>query len=780
MKIATLNKTLLTTAASVLVLQAASSPASAQLVLEEVMVTAQKREQTLEDIPGSVSSISADQLDKTNTSNFNDLGKITAGLHLESTRDGNSPILKIRGIGTQRFNAAVSPSVGIYVDEIAKPRIDTAFTNLNDVERIEILKGPQATLYGKQVSAGLISIITAKPVLDEFLGKVQAKVGSADLLETRGMVNVPMSDVAAGRFNAYYTQSTFDQVEDVISGESEETETLGGRARLLYLPHDNLEAILSLEYHENETKHIGQERIDYAPNHLSFLAADAAADGVPVNPDTGLPLDLLPADPFDGKIQVGELGSRQTETFAAALHIAWDLDENWTINSISSYEDYERTPISGDEFFSDGASSAITGGAVVAGAVGVPGALLFSNEVSDENYSQELRATYSGENLSSIIGLYYADSSQETITNISRRINAAFNNPILSSIDKNTEDIAIFTHNSLSLNDDMEVTFGLRYAETSKSDATGTIVGGGSFAPDPVVIPIPEQDDTWEAFSGTLKFIYYLEDDVSAYAGYDRGFKAGGFNNPVAIGGAFPTDPTPGFDEEIADNFEVGIKGRFFEQRLRWSLAVFYQTYEDFQLPIPNQLTGIGLITQNAGEVVSQGIETEFTWLASEHWVIDGNVAYIDSFYDEYENAGCFDGQVAGCVDGTQDLTDADVDNHSPWSATLNATYEADLGDSGLTWFGRGEASYRDDVIGLSNHDPRAMQDGFTLYNASFGINAEDRSWTVVLWGKNLADEEYISTYLLASDEGIPGNIRSVLGRPGEERSYGLDFTYRF
>lgn len=281
-----------------------SSVFAQELMLEEVIVTAQKRAQSLEDIPGSVTSLSSDQLDRTNTSNMSDLGKIAAGIRLESTKDGNSPVLKIRGIGTQRFNAAVSPSVGVYVDEVAKPRIDTAFTNLNDVERIEVLKGPQATLYGKQVSAGLISIVTKKPALDEFLGKVQLKVGNSDLLETRGMVNVPMGDNFAGRFNAYYTDSTFEQVQEIISGDSEEASTMGGRARLLFLPSDDIETILSLEYHETETKHAFQERLDYGPNHLGFLRADAAVDGVPADPATGLPLDLLAADPFDGKAQV--------------------------------------------------------------------------------------------------------------------------------------------------------------------------------------------------------------------------------------------------------------------------------------------------------------------------------------------------------------------------------------------------------------------------------------------------------------------------------------------
>ncbi|MGI9287766.1 MAG: TonB-dependent receptor [Pseudomonadales bacterium] len=778
MKLRNVPTTVTASAMGLCVGQLASIPVVAQenaLVLEEVVVTAQKREQTLEDIPGSVSAVSADYLDKTNTSSLADVGKITSGIRLESTRDGNSPVLKVRGIGTQRFNAAVSPSVGVFVDEVAKPRIDTAFTNLNDVARIEVLKGPQATLYGKQVSAGLISIVTQKPLLEEFEGKVQAKIGNSDLQEYRGSVNIPLGERFAARVNGYYTQSAFEQVENILNGDSEETVTEGGRARLLFLPTDQLEMILSLEHHQSRTEHVAQERLTYGPNSLDFLRADAAADGVPVDA-TGLPQDLLPADPFDGEVQSTAQSSREARNNAAMLHINWDVNDNWTINSISSYEEYTRSP-TGDEPAGDGASSRLTGSGVTTGPM-LPGALFFTNAVSDRNYSQEIRATYEGDKLSSIVGVFYSEASQDTRTDIARRIFGFFNNPILSSLEKNTEDIAIFTHNTWRMTDLMELTLGVRYAETEKDDQVGTIVGGGIFAAMPVTTEIPQQNDSWEAFSGTLKMIYHISEDVSAYGGYDRGFKAGGFNNPV-FQGSF--NAVNDFDSEVADNYEVGIKGRFFEQRVRWSLAGFFQTYKDFQLPIPDPATGIGLITENAGEVVSQGIETEFMWLVSDHWIVDGNMAYIDSFYEEYENASCFDGQVSGCsAAGTQDLSDKRVDNHSPWTATLNATYEADLGDTGMNWYARAEAAFRDDVIGLSNHDPVARQHSYTLYNASLGLDAADESWKVVLWGKNLADEEYISTYLLASDEGVPGNIRSILGRVGDERSYGVDLIYRF
>lgn len=747
------------------------------LVLEEIVVTAQKREQTLEDIPGSVSAVSADYLEKTNTTSLSDLGKITSGIRLESTRDGNSPVLKVRGIGTQRFNAAVSPSVGVYVDDVAKPRIDTAFTNLNDVERIEVLKGPQATLYGKQVSAGLISIVTKKPLLDEFEGKVQVRLGNSDLQEYRGTLNVPLGDIFAARFNAYYTDSSFDQVTNLVTGDPEETSTSGGRARLLFAPNDELEMILSLEYHETDTANIVQERLSYGPNLLDALRADSAIDGVPVDAD-GLPVDLLPADPFDGKVQGTSPQSRGNENKAAALHINWDAGDYWTLSSITSYEEFSRGSSDDNQPSGDGASTNLSGSAITIGPR-VPGALEFINQVDDHSFSQELRATFTGDVLSSIIGVYYAESTQRTRTDIARRIFPTFGVAILSSLDKKAIDRAIFTHNTWQLSDDMDVTFGLRYAETEKEEFNGSIVGGGVFADDPISPELPFVNNTWEAFSGTLKGVYHISDDVSMYAGYDRGFKAGGFNNPVFQASAF--NELPDFDSEIADNYEIGIKGRFFNQRVRWSLAAFYQTYEDFQLPIPDPLTGIGLITENAGEVISQGLESEFTILVNENIILDGSIAYIDSFYDKYTNAGCYDAQVDGCDrnTNTQDLSDRRVDNHSPWTATLNATYEADL-DSGMSWYVRGEAAFRDDVIGLSNHDPAANQSSYTLLNASAGLNAADGSWTAILWAKNLADEEYISTFLLASDEGPPGNVRSLLGRPGEERSYGIDFSYRF
>lgn len=742
----------------------------ARPMLEEVIVTAQKREQTLEEIPGSVSVMTADMLDKTNTSTLADIGKISAGMRLESTRDGNSPVLRIRGIGTQRFNAAVRPSVGVFVDEVAKPRIDTAFTNLNDVARIEILKGPQATLYGKQVSAGLISIVTNKPLLEEFEGKVQAKLGSSDLQEYRGTLNIPMGKRLATRVNAYYTDSTFEQVENVVNGNSEEVNATGGRARILFLPTDELEMILSLERHESETEDVGLERLDYGPTHLSF----AAADGV----------TLLPADPFDGKIQSIAPASRKSTNNAAAFHLSWDFSDSWAFNSISSYEDFSRKPIGGLSGAGDSTFSALTGSAIVVGPQ-LPGALFTANFVDDDSYSQEVRATYDGDNLSSIIGLFYAKSEQTTETNIARRIFPTLMNPIVSSLDKTSEDMAIFTQNTWYATDSLDITIGLRYSETENTDDSAIIIGGGAFADNPTVTPdYPHQNDTWNAFSGTLKFSYALADDVSVYAGYDRGYKAGGFNTPIYSGGSFSSPED--FDSEEANNYEVGLKGRFFDQRVRLSFAAFYQTYDDFQLPIPDPVTGVGMITENAGEVVSQGIETEFAWLVGEHWTLDGNVAFIDSRYGDYESAPCYGGQTApDCApdqSGTmvQDLSDEKVDNHSPWTAALSATYDNLVGDTGMSWYARGEVAFRDEYIGLIDQDPRAMQSSYSLLNASLGLTSADESWTVVLWGKNLADEEYASTYLKASDEGVPGNVASILLRPGDERSYGADLTYRF
>ena len=229
-----------------------ASPAfGQQQMLEEVIVTAQKRQQTIQDVPASVAAISAEMLEQTNTTNFTDLGKITSGVNINGGQDGFGGIIRIRGVGNNSFAPAIRPSVGIFIDDGPLASIETAFNNLSDIERIEILKGPQSTLFGREVSSGAIAMTTRRPDTAGVDGYIEGNFGNLGLAEYRVGGNLPLGDTFAIR-GSYYHNERDATVDNIITGGEEgEYDKDGGRIRVLFEPSADFSAILSYEFHDS-------------------------------------------------------------------------------------------------------------------------------------------------------------------------------------------------------------------------------------------------------------------------------------------------------------------------------------------------------------------------------------------------------------------------------------------------------------------------------------------------------------------------------------------------
>ncbi len=715
-----------------------------RLTIDEVVVTSQKREQTLQEVPVSVSAITAGMMDATNTKNFGDLGKITSGVAISSQGDGTGADIRIRGVGTNRFVDAIRPSVGVFIDDVPQSRIDTAFTNLNDVERVEILKGPQSTLFGKEVSSGAIILRTRKPQLNQLEASVDLNVGNLGVRELRGVLNVPMGDMFALRLGAYSSEVD-GFITNVVTNKETETSLWGGRMRLLFQPVDTLEMILTLEHHQSEADSTMIERQQYGENNLSFAAADPN-------------VDLIPADPFDFKMQTTGAGGRVQETDNAALHITWDFADDWQLNSVTGYQKFDRDFARGD--LDGGASD---------GAFSMFELFKFRNFADDQSLSQEFRFGYEGEKLSSLIGAFFTkvELGSDTDINLYRGDFDAFF-PVKSLIERESKDWAVFTHNTYRFNENWETVVGLRYSEVRKDEKQLQQPFGGYWGTQPLPDPLPSKSDTWPALTGTLKGIYNVDDDMNVYFGYSRGFKAGGFN--VA-----PTDP--GFGEETVDALEAGFKGAFFDRRLRFNTSIFFQVYKDYQVDTPDP-SGLGFIVVNAAEVRTPGVELDFTWLATDTVTVDGSLAYIDARYEDYENAPCTDAQTAATPLGencTQDLSGEQLNGYSPWTGNLNVQYDNAFFNTGWSWYLRGEAAYRGSSIGYPDLDERTEQSAYTLFNARLGFISVGDYFQAAIWGKNLTDEKYAQSYGPGRD-GLFG----VQLTPGRPRTYGLNLTFRY
>lgn len=775
----------------------ASQAYGQQMMLEEVIVTAQKREQTIQDVPASVAAISAEMLELTNTTNFTDLGKITSGVTITGGQDGFGNIIRIRGVGNNSFAPAIRPAVGIFIDDVPLAQIDAAFNNLADIERIEILKGPQSTLFGKEVSSGAIAMTTRRPDTVGVSGYIEGNFGNENLQEYRIGGNIPLGDMFAIRGSFYHNErdATIDNI--VTGGEEGEYDKDGGRIRILFEPNSDFNAILTYEFHDTEVTGATAVAQEYGDLYQTLDLANVLGGGES---------QLQVLDPYGGKTDHSNPPNRESETELIYLNIEWALNDKWGFNSVTSSQDWEST--AEGQFAPDPAFPDILTADTSYGPYYLSD---FITEPGAESFTQEFRFSYDSDNWSSIIGAFYADTEVPNYTPFAQTIGVF---PIpgapfiikaagLSDIQEDINEWALFTHNIYTISDGLEFTFGLRYSDVEKESVKGQLTGVGPIADlNSPFVPatdwpegpntvgpynIPKRTDSWDEVTGTLKLNYYVTQDVAVYGGWDRGFKAGGHDVCKDNAG----EPLcQDFDSEVADNFEVGFKGRF-GGNLIWNGALFYQLFDDYQVEVQDE-EGIGNTILNAASAEIWGVETDVQWLVGENLLIDANVSYIDATWDEFDDAEClrpqYQREVCDPVTRTQDLSGKDLNYNSPWTANLNATWSSSFGN-GIGWWVRGEVAYKDEVYFFPDLDPDLTADDYTLVNASIGIRSADDTWEIMLWGKNIFDEEYLRNGSRNRDAGS-ADFASAVGGPlpvegyrvtaGDEASYGVSLKYRF
>ena len=793
-------------AAAVALATATATPAFAQL--EEVIVTAQKRSQTVQDVPSSVAAFSEEMLDKSNTRNFGDLGKIASGLTMTPSGDGFGSIIKIRGVGNNAFAPAIRPSVGIFLDDIPLGSTEAAYSNMADIERVEILKGPQATLFGKEVSAGAISLYTKRPDTQTTDGYVEGNFGNLGLQEYRVGGNLPLGNNFAIRASVYNNQrdafvknvsSNADGVPQIDGGETDAT---GYRLRFLWEPTDNFSATIGYEDHETDVEGTTSTTQQFGDLYYAWERSV-----VEVAPEDSV-LNVL--DPYDREQNVAAPSTRNTETEILSLNMQWEINDRWSMTSITGDQSYflRTEGLDGSGFVNSAGDTVQDSPAT---SIGPYKFTAFLQDSGSDSFTQELRFNFEGDSWSTIVGAFYAETDVLSVVDFNQSLGVIeFLDPALnilapgiSDLQDDTTEWAIFNHNIWSIREGLDLTFGIRYSEVEKEAVKGQTTGTGafgefisSFVPtDTWSEDIPVQKDDWDEITGTVKVTWWLNDEMSVYGGWDRGFKAGGHN--VCKGTTDDPDtpdcPEP-FKSELADNFEVGLKGRFLENTLVWNIAAFYQTYDDYQVDVQDE-EGIGNSVLNAASVEITGFETDFQWLTGEHLLIDGNLAYVDARWDDFKDADCLrpQYQAVACTEDPetglfkQDLSGERLNYTSPWTANVNATWSDEF-DNGLNWYVRGELAYRDDVFFFPDLDPELVADDYVLFNASLGFSSESGNWDVILWGKNLAEEEYLTNGSRNRD-ATNGPLSAVTGAtpiegyrvtPGSERTYGLTLKYRF
>ncbi|MCI3134794.1 TonB-dependent receptor [Phenylobacterium aquaticum] len=710
--------------------QALAADAAGGVQIEEVVVTAQKREQKLQDVPVAVSAFNDKALQAQAVQGLTDLSAKSPNVVLAPV--GAYPYASafyIRGLGFADVESTFEPAVGVEMNGVYLARNSGALQDFFDIDSVEILRGPQGTLYGRNTIGGVVSVRTKRPNPgDPFSGEVQATVGDHGRAEGRLALNVPLNDTFAARGSLLY--KTYDGYvhNATLNKTVGDNETLSGRLTLVAKPNDVFDAALVLDG--------DRERGSGAAFRNAALPGNVYYN---FSPDTGTATPVIPAGTSNPKDPYTVYDNTpifaNVDTWGAALTANWKLDLG-TVTSVTGYRSFK------DKVQSDYDGSAVN-------------FFYAYRDQSHEQFSQEIRlASSTGGAFDYVVGAYYLNQHY-AITNTQGGL--IYKGATASQIaGQRNIAWALFGQGDYHVNDRLTLTAGGRYSYEEKR-----------FTNQPLFFTASKSyDDHWDNFSPKLSANYKFTPDVMAYATWSKGFRSGGYNGRAAS----YTSAGP-YASETVESYEVGVKSELFERRLRLNGAAFSSKYTDMQVGSQG-LTSAGIyesIVTNAGEARIDGVEGEALWLVGGGWRINANLAWLDARFEKNFTDFTSDG-----INNPTDNSDLPLAYAPKWSGSFGVTYDRDLSFGHLS--ANANAVYMDDIYtsgGVLNRTSTVqMRPANTLYDAAITLEGT-QGWRVSLWGKNLADKAVINnTFGL----GALGNLR-IYQPP---RTWGLEVGYKF
>ena len=710
-----------------------AAPAVAQntsddAILEEIVVTAQKREQRLIDVPISMSVVSGATLEDLKITTIDELDRYIPNMWINES-PGNATVY-IRGIGTTPGNLAFDQSVVLFVDGVYGGRARQFMRPFMDVERVEVLRGPQGAVVGTNSSAGAISITTARPT-KEFEGRIgagyESEYGSYDV---GGHFSGPISDNAQGRV-AFRYEDFGGYLKNTVTGADEpESENLLLRASLAAQPTESIDINAKIEYAQFDT--VGSAFQRSAP----------------------------PTNPFDHQKEADGFGQPdrdENESTNVTLTMDFDLGEN-TLTSITAYSSYEFLKmINADQLPTDTWQTT------------------FSEDYSQ--LSQELRlVSPSGNKVDYIVGLYYHSSDVDPLRAHSNYIFPLTFGPFVGTHEvlfrQESDMLSTFGNLTFNINDQWTIVGELRYTKEDKDARQDRDVLSGNAPPPWAAQTIIDSRSDTNTDPG-LKIQWRPNASTMFYASYAEGSKSGGWqgnSRDLRI-------DTWTIEGESAKSYEIGVRSEFADGR-GWITANYYDTeYEELQVSV---WTGTTFATNNAAKATSSGIEVDGAFAFNDMWQLQGGLAYLDSTYDDFPGAPCRADE-PGCDPATNNLAGAQLGWAPEWSGNLRLSFDQDVGDS-LRIGGQAALLYRDEVwLSLSgNVGPSStLQEATTWLDARLEFGAQDQSWTIALLGKNLTDE-----VTQAQDFAFPFPINASPGGTNKlteiGRTFGVEAVLRF
>ena len=699
-------------------------------VLEEVVVTAMRREQSIEDIPAAISVVSDSLLRESVAMESQDIAQLVPSVQWETTSLSN-PRIFIRGIGSLEFNANGSGSVGVYVDEVYIGSPSALTFQLLDLERVEVLRGPQGTLYGRNNTAGAINYLSKAPT-DELDGFITGRIGNESLLAGEGALSGNLGvDGLSGRIAFKYTNR--DGVNENIADPSDQWGDIDQQALRLGLAFDRggkFNASFNLT-----TGSADQSSISYqALGVLDPVTGERCSDERILTGTCVNGAGLSDADPGDIRRAAYNANPHydKTDTTLASLRLNWDLGFA-TLSSITGYLSTDR-----DEFQDTDAT---------------PITFLHANYSNEsDQWTQEFRlVSEAGDSFDWVAGLYYFDDELD-VSNLYET--PAFPGGFATQdYFQDTTAWAAYGRGDFHINDRLTTTVGLRYTDEEKDFRTMN-----GFAATGVIMDVARNpsDTSW---SGDLILDYELNDNTRTYGSYSRGFKAGGINGGVV----FNPDQVTAYDPEYVNAFEVGLKFRNDAGNTSMNASVFFYDYEDLQLQVTRDF-GSGVptpVVDNAGAAEILGLELEGAWQATDALELRAFATVLDTEFTEYVDFG------------GADYTGNRLPSAPKFSFGLIGSYYVSLTD-GLDLLLSADGNYRTQSYFTPENSILTERDESWLVNARAVIQSKSGTWSAGLWARNLLDEDIRVGY--ANLDAFGYKLHSYQ----DPRTYGLEVTVRF
>ncbi|QOC23216.1 TonB-dependent receptor [Wenzhouxiangella sp. AB-CW3] len=763
--------------------RAESEAAEQARTIDTIQVTARRREEQIIDVPGSLTAVTAQELSDAGAQDITYLKQSVPNTTLEVSRGTSNTLTAfIRGIGQQDPVAGFEAGVGVYIDDVYLNRPQGAVLDIYDIERIEVLRGPQGTLYGRNTIGGAVKYVTRR--LDHTpRASVRASLGSFSQRDLVLSGETPVSDSSAvGGAVASFNRSGFG-TNLYLDEDNYDKDVIAARARWEWSPSDSLFVRLAGDYFEDNSNPVGGHRL--IPGLFS---------GAPV-------LDNV----YDSRS--GLEGPNFTEAWGASLTVEYDINPEWQFKSITAWRENENTQMIDFE-------------ALPAADLDV--ATIYDNE----QFSQEFQLHFSGDRVSGVGGFYYLDANafgpfDVRLFETGELIGAPGLNAFTKG-DVDTESWAVFADASFDIGDylgmetDLELTLGGRYTSDKRSSRVlrQNLLGPSEwFGGDPVVLETTSDfqgSETFTEFTPRASLAWKPTQDHNLYVSFSQGFKGGSFD-PRGLTTAAPDLTGDGevtdediflfmrFEPEEVDTWEIGAKSNWANGRVTSSLALFHSDYTNIQVPgsIGVDTTGDGVsdtfagVTTNAGAATVKGAELELSAILADDWITGGDrlstalaLGYIDAGYDEFITSVT---DPATGDTALEDVADQRVFQNTPENtAHLSLRY-----DVPMAWFGtegdfsiRGAWSYRSETHQFETPSQFLDQPAYSLYDLSMIWMRADGRFELGLHGRNLTNEEYkVSGYVFATPDGteptlgLEGVMNAFYGPP---RTFTLTGTFNF